>query len=137
MSEQQAPKKRVTRKAFLPIMGLTLAVLLVVVSYALAPLALEGLGEINAEWGNKVRVNENPNGEFVDEFVYLMTFVLWFVLMGLAMVVVSAAVGKDPETASLQYMGAPPANKKAVAKQLKRDLRDAKRRARRQKREKK
>lgn len=137
MSEQRSPKKKTTSRAFLPIMGLMFAALLIVVSYTLAPLALEGLGSIQEGWDERVRVNGDPEGELITEYIYLMTGILWLILMGLSMVVASAAVGKHPEAESLQHMGAPPANKQAMAKQLKRDLRDAKRRARQQKRQKK
>lgn len=136
MSDQRQAKSKPSRNAFLPVMGLLFAALLVVVSYGLAPLVLQGLGSVNDDWDSRIRMDGNPE-EFVKEYVYLMTAILWFALMGLSMTVVSAAVGKDPETKSLRYLGAPPANKKAVAKQLKRDLRDAKRRARQQKRQKK
>ncbi len=137
MSDQRQTKKKPGRRAFLPLMGLLFAVLLIVVAYGLAPFALEGLGSINDEWDRRIRTGADPDAEFVDEYVYLMAAILWFALMGLSMTIVSAAVGRDPETESLRYMGAPPADKKAVAKQLKRDLRDAKRRARQQKRQKK
>ena len=57
--------------------------------------------------------------------------------MGLSMTLVSVAIGKDPAREAVRDIPASPANKQAMAKQLKRDLRDAKRRARKQGRKKK
>lgn len=132
MSDQRSSNGP-SRKAFLPVMGLIFAALLIAIAYVLAPFALEGLGSIQDDWGRKIRVNEDPDGEFVQEYLYLMAGMLWLVLMGFSMVIVAAAAGQDPERESLQQMSASPANKKAMAKQLKRELRDAKRRARQQK----
>lgn len=137
MSEYSRPKKKKKKKsALLPIMGLALAALLIVISYIAAPYVLEAVGSFNDEWDAKIRINNNPNNDIQTELIYLMTFVLWLSLLGLSTVLVSVAVGKDPEQKAAGDVSASPANKQAYAKQLKRDLRDAKRRAKKQRRKK-
>jgi len=134
------PKKKRRSKALLPIMGLTLAVLLGIVAYALAPLALEGLGSVNEEWRARIYQADDPltpadeSQEFQPNYDYLMAVVLWVVLLGLAMTMVAAATGPAPEKETLKMMGPSPADKKALAKQLKKDLREAKKRAKKRKR---
>lgn len=137
MNDYSRPKKKKKKNALLPIMGLALAALLVVISYVLAPIALEAIGSINEEWDAKIRVNNNPNNDLQPELTYVMMFVMWLTLMGLSMTLVSVAIGKDPAREAVRDIPASPANKQAMAKQLKRDLRDAKRRARKQGRKKK
>lgn len=132
MSDYGQPKVKRRRKALLPVMGLVFAALLVVVAYGLAPIALETIGSFNDEWNAKIRVNSDPDGELQTEFIYLMTLVVWLALLGLSMAIAAAAIGKDPEKESLKDMSASPANRDALIKQMKRDLRDAKRRARKQ-----
>lgn len=132
MSDYGQPKVKSRRKGLLPVMGLIFAALLVVVAYGLAPLVLETIGSFNDDWDAKIRVSSDPNGELQTEFIYLMTLVLWLALLGLSMTVTAVAIGKDPEKQTLKEMSVSPANKEALIKQMKRDLRDAKRRARKQ-----
>ncbi len=132
-------KKKRHSKALLPVMGLALAVLLGIVAYFLAPLALEGLASVNQEWHDRVYQADDPltptdeSQEFQPNYDYLMAGLLWLTLLGLAMTVVAAAVGSPPEKKTLQMMGPSPADKKAVAKQLKKELREAKKRAKQRK----
>ncbi len=129
------PKKKRRSKALLPLMGLTLAILLGVVAYFLAPLALKGLGSVNEEWRARIYQVDDPataadeSQEFQPNYEYLMAAVLWGVLLSLAMTIVAVAVGPSPEKETLKMMGPSPADKKALAKQLKKDLREAKKRA--------
>lgn len=132
MSDYGQPKVKSHRRGLLPVMGLILAALLVVVAYGLAPIVLEAIGSFDQEWDAKIRANSDPNGELQTEFIYLMTLVLWLALLGLSMTVAAVAIGKDPEKQTLKEMSVSPANKEALIKQMKRDLRDAKRRARKQ-----
>lgn len=132
MSDYGQPKVNTRRKGFMPVMGLIFAVLLVVVAYGVAPIVLEAIGSFNAEWDAKIRVNSDPNGELQTEFIYLMTLVVWLALLGLSMTIAAVAIGKDPAKESLKEMSVSPANRDALVKQMKRDLRDAKRRARKQ-----
>ncbi len=133
------PKKKRRSKALLPLMGLMLAVLLGVVAYFLAPIALDGLASVNEEWHGRVYQADDPttpvdeSQEFLPNYEYLMAIILWVVLLAFAMTVVAMAVGSAPEKETLKMMGPSPADKKAVAKQLKKDLREAKKRAKKRK----
>ncbi len=139
MSHTMQPKKKRRSKALLPIMGLALAILLGVVAYMLAPLALKGVGSINEEWRARVYQTDNPltpqdeAQEFQPNFDYLVAGVLWVFLLGFAMMLVAAATGPMPEKETLKMIGPSPADKKAYAKQLKKDLRAAKKRAKQRK----
>ena len=80
--------------------------------------------------------NEKYHGNNIVEII--MAGVLWFVMMGIAMFVVSAALaGTDPDRQALKDMPVSPANKKAMIKQMKKDLKDAKRRAKEMEKRKK
>ena len=133
------PKKKQRSKALLPVMGLALAILLGIVAYMLAPLALQGLGSVNDEWRARIYQADDPltaqdeSQEFLPNYTYLMAAVLWVALLGVAMTVVAAAIGPAPEKETLKMMGPSPADKKAVAEQLKKDLREAKKRAKKRK----
>jgi hypothetical protein len=71
--------------------------------------------------------NEQYHGNHIVEII--TTLVLWFITMGLAMLVVSALlIGTDPEKEAWRQMGTSPANKKAMVKQLRKDLKEAKKR---------
>ena len=143
--------KKVERRAsrWLPIVGLTLAVLLAVTAYLIAfPLVDFGREQSDAV-DNAYRDlrkqfagypwyadSERYHGNNIVEI--LVGLMLWLVMMGLAMLVVGAATyGTDPERAAWKQMGPSPANKKAVVKQLKKDLKEAKRQERELKRKKK
>lgn len=68
----------------------------------------------------------------------LVAVVLWLILMGLGMLTVAIAIyGTDPERKVLKQMGPSPANKKAVVKQLKKDLKELRRQERELKRQRK
>ncbi len=143
------PQKRERRtNRWLPIIGLTLAVLLAVSSYLIAfplvDLGREQSETIDDAYGDLRRQfasydwyadSERYHGNNIVEI--LVAAVLWLVLMGLAMLAVGVATyGTDPERRAWKQMGPPPANKKAVVKQLKKDLKEAKRQEREFKRKK-
>lgn len=143
------PQKRERRtNRWLPIIGLTLAALLAVASYLIA-FPLVELGRDQSETINDAcddlreqfagydwyADSERYHGNNIVEI--LVAAVLWLVLMGLAMLAVGLATyGTDPERRAWKQMGPPPANKKAVVKRLKKDLKEVKRQQREFKRKK-
>jgi hypothetical protein len=143
----QKVERRTSR--WLPIVGLTLAVLLAVAAYLVAFPLVEFGREHSAsvdsayddlrqqfagyQWYADSERYHGNNG--VEMLVGLM---LWLVMMGLAMLMVGVAVyGTDPERVAWKQMGPSPANRKAVVKQLKKDLKEARRQERELKRKKK
>ena len=146
---EMAPKERKRSRAFLPILGLALAILLAVVSYGVSvPLVKyseEQSPKLNQQF-DELRANFDNYSWYVNNEKYhqgrvveiLTAFVLWFVMMSIAMLVVSAAIyGTDPDRESWKELGPSPADKKKVAKQLKKDLREAKKRERQRARSRK
>lgn len=130
--------RKYQRTRGIPALGLALAVLLGIVSYFAAPLLLDFVGEQVPDFGSQVDnwATEKPYDWLPDATPdYLAGAALWLILMGVAMFVASAAAGRDPEREGWQHMGPPPANKKKVAKQLKKDLKIAQQREREMKRE--
>jgi hypothetical protein len=133
----RTPKKK-RSKALLPIMGLSLAALLAVVSYVVAPVLLDTIVEQFPKNKTLQQIDDfehhKPYEKLPDKTPqYVFAVALWLVAMGLAMFLVSTSVGEDPEKESWKHLGPSPANKKAIAKQLKKDLKEAKKRARQQK----
>lgn len=124
-------KKRSSR--FLPVFGLLLAVLLGIVAYILAPYMVDYAMERNANVNRQFTDFADQYGE--DTIDYLAAGVFWLILLGLATLFVAIFVGSDPETDSLKDLGPSPANKKAVVKQLKKDLREAQKRAKQKQRQ--
>jgi hypothetical protein len=124
----------------LPILGLLLAVALLAFSYGVSfPLVkfVDGQSSTMHNAFNDLRQyfeqyqwyknNEQYHGNHIVEII--TTLVLWFITMGLAMLVVSALlIGTDPEKEAWRQMGTSPANKKAMVKQLRKDLKEAKKR---------
>lgn len=133
-------KKKGYRRG-LPILGLVFAVSLAAFAYGIAgPVVgvLEGLDpSIETqfdEFRDEFKSSEDIHGGHIVEIVF--AGLLWFVLMGVSMLVVSVALGKSTEKEVWEGMAPSPANKKAMAKQLKKDLADAKRRAKAKQRKK-
>jgi hypothetical protein len=138
---KQAQLKKSKRRG-VPILGLILAIALAGVAYGISfPLVQLGekqsdtvktqFDDLRREFASKpwYQDTENIHGNNVVEIITAV--VLWFIMMGFAMFAVSAAlVGTDPEREALKTMPVSPANKKAMIKQMKKDLKDAKRRAR-------
>jgi amino acid transporter len=137
---RQAPKEKKKRSG-VPILGLVLAIALAGMAYGLA-FPLVQLGEKNGTIGPQL---DDLRSEFAKQDWYqkseqyhknniveiITAVLLWFIMMGIAMFAVSAAlVGTDPEKESFKYMPPSPADKKAQIKQMKKDLKEAKRRAR-------
>jgi len=126
---KEARKPVSRRKAFLPVLGLALAIALAVVAYVIAPFVvelIEGLSADIARQFAQLRVEYGENA--VD---YLFMFVLWLVMLALMVFIVAATVGEDPEKEAFKHMGPSPANRDAQIKALRRELKDAKRRAKR------
>jgi amino acid transporter len=140
----QASKKKAARRG-LPILGLIFAVALMAFSYGISsPLVKYGEAH-NAKLNTSVdnlRTNLEGRQWYVNNEKYhknkgveiITAIVLWFVIMALAMFVVAAALfGTDPEKEAWKNMGPSPANKKATIKQMKKDLKVAKKLAKEQK----
>ena len=74
------------------------------------------------------------NPDFPEHSVeYIAGALVWLVLMALSMFVVAAVIGEDPDKETWRLLGPPPANKDAVIKQLRKDLKEAKKRERQRK----
>ena len=135
-----ATTKKRGRTAGIPVLGLMLAVLVAIVAYFAAPPLLDFLSEQFPEFGSQLNSwpTQKPNEWMPDNLPdYVAGLALWLIIMGLAMFVVSAAIGRDPEREAWKFMGPPPADKKKVAKQLKKDLKIAKQREREMRKRKK
>jgi hypothetical protein len=132
--------RRRTRTRGIPVLGLMLAVLLGIVSYFAAPVLLDAAADQFPSFARQLDdwPVEKPYAFLPDNLPdYVAGAALWLVLMAVGMFVASAVVGRDPEREGWQNLGPPPANKKQVAKQLKKDLKAAQQRERDLKRRKK
>lgn len=135
----QAEKKK--KRSGVPIIGLVLAVAFLAFSFGIStPLvkfaeekspdlrtSISDLRENLKDQGWYAKTEKYHSGKVVE---IIVTLILWFVFMSISMFIVSAALfGTDPEKESWKSMGASPANKKAMVKQMKRDLKAAKKHA--------
>jgi hypothetical protein len=99
---KQAEKIR-RKSSLLPAMGLVLAVCVAVIAYFAAPLLVEllreNVGAFNARVGNPAEIVDTPAGAITRlRLIELgMVVVLWLALYGLSMIVVTSALGEDPE----------------------------------------
>jgi len=129
MTTSGGRKKRRSR-ALLPVLGLMLAVCFGVVAYFIAPILIE-FGEEQSpglkDSFDDIRANPDYPENSVD---YIAAGLIWLVLMALTMFIAAAAVGEDPDKETWRLMGPPPADKDAVIKQLRKDLKAAKKRER-------
>lgn len=126
-SGPQTQKKKRGTKAFLPILGLILALLFALVAYFAAPPVVDFIegrsAKIEAQF-NDLRIDYGDN--IID---YVFAGLIWLVLLGLAVFLVSLMIGDDPDRESFKYMGPPPADKKAMAKYYKREIKERQKRA--------
>jgi hypothetical protein len=130
--------RRRQRTPGIPLLGLMLAVLLGIVSYFVAPALLDFVSDQVPDFGQQI--DDWPGAKPYDWLPdalpdYLAGVALWLIMMGVAMFFASAMVGQDPEREGWQHMGPPPANKKKVLKQLRKDLKVAQQREREMERE--
>ncbi len=128
-------------RAGAPILGLILAITLAVVAFAISIPLVSLLGDQFPDVGSELdgfRENYKDN-EMVHDYIVeaIMAALIWFVLLGLAMLVASASMGTNPEKQVWKDMPPSPADKKAMIKLMKKDLREAKKGARAQKRQQK
>lgn len=137
---RQAPREKKKRARGLPILGLLLAIALAGVAYGISiPLVQFGenqsetvkdqFDELRNQFAQKewYQNNEKYHGNNIVEII--TAALLWFVMMGLSMFVVSATlVGTDPQRESWKYLPPSPADKKATVKQLRKEMKEAKRR---------
>jgi len=133
MSTYTSMPKKKRKKGLLPIMGLTFAILLAVISYVVARMLIEFAEDKNDKI--KTQFDEFRENEKVPENAldYIAMGLLWMMLLGVTMFFAAALVGKDPKKESLKTMSASPANKKAMIKQMQRDLKEAKKHQKQQK----
>lgn len=129
MTTSGGRKKRRSR-ALLPVLGLMLALCFGVVAYFVAPILIE-FGEEQSpglkDSFDDIRANPDYPENSVD---YIAAGLIWLVLMALTMFIAAAAIGEDPDKETWRLMGPPPADKDAVIKQLRKDLKAAKKRER-------
>ena len=144
MTNIKQVEEKKTRRRGVPILGLILAIALMGVAYGISfPLVTFAeqqndsvrtqFDDLRQELASKpwYQDTENIHGNNIVEIITAVF--LWFIMMGIAMFVVSAAlVGTDEEREILRNMPPSPANKKAMVKQMKSDLKNAKRRAKEQ-----
>lgn len=142
---RQQPRSR----RWVPIAGLSLAVAVAIfayfISFPLVEFGRERSETIDQSYRDLREYferykwyadSERYHGNNVVEIV--VAVVLWLIVMGLGMLIVGiAAYGTDPERKVLKEMGPSPANKKAYARQLKRDLKELKRQERELKKQRK
>lgn len=128
MQSQKSKKSPI--RGLLPIMGLSLAILFGVMAFFLAPPIVDWAREQDGKIGEVVTDMEADIPEDWPEqsLSYVVAIVLWLVTFSLSMVMVAAMIGEDPEKLALKELPASPANKKATIKQMKKDLKEAKRR---------
>jgi hypothetical protein len=139
MSQVKRPTKK-KRSRGVPILGLTLAVLLAVVSFFVAPVLLDMAKDQFPDFKSQIDSfpDDKPSESLPDNTPeYVVAAALWLILMGLFMFLAAVAVGSDPERESWSQMGPSPADKKGMAKQLKKDLKAAKKRDRERKKQSK
>ncbi len=133
-------------KAGLPILGMILAISLGALSYGLAAeLVVPTLEDYKPEQEDSIKDqfdslrNKYEEGSFLHDNIIelILAVMIWLVLMGLAMAIVSATLlGTSPEKEVWDNMPVSPANKKGLVKQMKKDLREAKKKAKQQQRRK-
>ncbi|RPI99523.1 MAG: hypothetical protein EHM39_06375 [Chloroflexi bacterium] len=147
-SYREAPKVKKKPRG-LPILGLMLALALAAVAYGVSfplvgfieeryPDVRNQFDDLRDDFARRpwYQDSQDIHGNNIVEII--VAVVLWFVMMGLAMFAVSAAlVGTDADREALKALPPSPADKKAMVKQMKKDLKDAKRRAREMNRHKK
>ena len=125
LTEAKKPASR--RKAFLPVIGLVLAIALGVLAYFAAPYLVEWVEGLDNGIARQFAQLRAERGENVVD--YIAAFALWLVLLALLVFIVAATVGEDPEKEVFKFMGPSPADRKQQVKELRRELKEAKRRA--------
>lgn len=131
---QDTPKKKKRRsRALLPLMGLSLAVLLGIVAFFVAPLLVDFIGDQDQKYQDQFADFEEDYGKNTVD--YLFAGIIWLIMLALLTFVAAAAVGQDVETKEVwKQMGPHPADKKAVAKARKRAQKEAEKLAKQKKR---
>ncbi|MBN2306305.1 MAG: hypothetical protein JXQ72_17615 [Anaerolineae bacterium] len=123
--------KKKKKSAWLPVMGLSLAILVGLVSFFLAPALLDfGASQSDSLKRQIEDFEANPGGLPEKSFDYVTALILWLVFMGLFMFIAAVAVGTDPSTAAVRTMQPPRGAKSESIKDMKKQLRAAKKRER-------
>ncbi|NDJ77659.1 MAG: hypothetical protein GYB65_15515 [Chloroflexi bacterium] len=136
--DDMAPRKKKSKNtAILGLMGLTLAILLAVVAFFISPPLVDFGREQSADLDEQLVTFEEDNPDIAEYVIdYSTAVLLWIIMFGLSLFFVSLFLPKDASRETLKMMGPSPANKEAVVKQLKKDLRAAKKRQRQRQRAK-
>jgi hypothetical protein len=108
-------------------MGVVMAVSLGAVAYFLGPLFID-LGEDQSD--DLARQFAEFRADYGENTLdYLASGLIFFLMLGLSALVVSAAIGTDVERETFKHMGPHPADKKAMMKAYKKELKERQRRA--------
>ncbi len=129
-SVAHVPKRKRSR-ALLPVLGILLAVCLAGVAYVAAPQLVKFGEDQNTRLARQFAEFRFDYGE--NSLDYIAAGLLWLVMLGISALVVSAFVGEDPDKEAFKHMGPSPANKKAMAKEYKRQLKEREKLARQKK----
>lgn len=149
MTKYTRAKQQTRSSRWMPIIGLSLAVTVAVfayfISFPLVEMGREKSDRLDQAYYD-LRAQFERYRWYVDSASYhgnnvveiLVALVLWLIVMGAAMLIVGMATyGTDPERKILKQMGPSPADKKKVARQLKKELKELKRQERELKRQRK
>ncbi|MCL4877880.1 MAG: hypothetical protein KJ064_14585 [Anaerolineae bacterium] len=87
---KQAQKQKPAHVKYLPAMGLVLAVTYGAMAYFIGPMVVKLLSDNSQDFADKIKGNEQY-------FEYGMSAIVWFLLLMLTFILVSAVIGEDPE----------------------------------------
>jgi hypothetical protein len=121
----EATKKR-RKKGLIPLFGLVLAIMLGIIAYIVAPYGVELLENRSEDIARQLAQFRVDYGERAPD--YVAAFLLWIVMLAILAYPAAATIGQDPEKEVFKYMGPSPADRDKRVKQLRRELKEAKRR---------
>ena len=112
-STTTAPKSKKKPNQFLPVMGLLIAICVGVIAYFAAPLAIDGVKEVMGaqEYRNRIATAENEK-----YLTYAFGVMIWLVVFSILMLLVSAAIGEDPDKEE-RLLKPPPGSSPKVLKE--------------------
>lgn len=108
---KQAEKKKPARLAILPAMGMVLALTYAAMAYFLGPMLFDLLVERSDEFALRIEGNEKY-------FRIGLSLVIWFFMLVVSMLLVSIALGEDPEK-EMRMIKPRPGDKKGTARYIK------------------
>lgn len=119
-------KKKQRKKGLIPLFGLVLAIMLGIIACIIAPYGVEFLEGRSGDIARQFAQFRVDYGEHVPD--YVAAFLLWIVMLAILAFAAAAAIGEDPEKEVFKYMDPSPADRGKRIKQLRRELKAAKRR---------